>query len=316
MLKQLGKFLMIVFGAIFALLLISLVYHRFMLSREKDKLQPLGKIVDLPQGRMSIYDSGPAEGQDTLIFLPGGGTCSPILDFRSLTNLLEGDFRVVVIEKFGYGFSDDVSGPRDNGHLLEEVRSALADLGIRGPYVVCPHSMSGILSLYWAQKHPEEIKAIIGLDMALPVHYEKMEFNPVLLKLGQFVASTGIFRFLPVASESEAIKYGKLTDEEKEIYKAIFYSRTANQTMLNEVDAIKENAKEVSQGPWPDIPILLLLSDGSGGTGFSKEDWRNLTLSGLPESDKIRIVSFDAPHYIHNHEYENINELIRAFLQH
>ena len=57
--------------------------------------------------------------------------------------------------------------------MLEETRRALILAGERGPYVLLPHSMSGLEAIYWAQKYPQEIKAIIGLDMAFPEAYEK-----------------------------------------------------------------------------------------------------------------------------------------------
>ena len=37
-----------------------------------------------------------------MIFLSGAGTACPILDFKSLYDLLSDDYNIVVIEKFGY----------------------------------------------------------------------------------------------------------------------------------------------------------------------------------------------------------------------
>lgn len=47
-------------------------------------------------------------GDKTLVFMSGGGTCSPILDFKSLYSLLSSEYKIAVVEKFGYGFSDIV----------------------------------------------------------------------------------------------------------------------------------------------------------------------------------------------------------------
>ena len=35
-----------------------------------------------------------------------------------------------------------------------------------------PHSASGIEAILWAQLYPEEVEAIIGLDMSVPAFYE------------------------------------------------------------------------------------------------------------------------------------------------
>ena len=81
---------------------------------------------------------------------------------------------------------------------------------------------------------------------------------------------------IPGISESDAIINGTLTDTEKEIYKAVFYSRTATVTMINECESVKANAKKVQDMGIPQVPMLLFISDGSGGTGFDKETWRRI----------------------------------------
>ncbi|HHU60968.1 MAG TPA: hypothetical protein GXZ55_03255 [Natronincola sp.] len=57
--------------------------------------------------------------------MAGGGTSSPMLDFKSLYPLLSGKYKVVVIEKAGYGFSDVVDGKRNLATILSETREAL-----------------------------------------------------------------------------------------------------------------------------------------------------------------------------------------------
>ena len=79
---------------------------------------------------MSIYVEG--SGSRTLVFLSGSGTCSPILDFKSLYSLLSDGYRIVVVEKFGYGYSDVVDEDRNIQNILSEMRLALNKAGIEG----------------------------------------------------------------------------------------------------------------------------------------------------------------------------------------
>lgn len=195
--------------------------------------------------KMNVYVEG--SGDQTLVFMSGGGTCSPILDFKSLYSKLSDKYRIVVVEKFGYGFSDVIDEERNIDTILENTRTALQEAGIEGPYVLCPHSMSGLEALYWAQNYPEEIFAIIGLDMAVPGYYESMNINIPVMKVAEWAARAGITRLIPGISESDAIKYGTLTEQEKEIYRAVFFNRTATTTMINECKAVKENAKKVER---------------------------------------------------------------------
>lgn len=274
-----SKFLKVIFiivAVIVLFIIVSFIRHKICSFRERKLLTPLGKIVEVNGHNMSVYTEG--EGDKTLVFLSGGGTCSPILDFKSLYSLLSNEYKIAVVEKFGYGFSDVVDEQRDIDTMLSETRMALEKAGIEGPYVLCPHSMSGLEALYWAQKYPEEVEA-------------------------------------PSLAESDAIKVGTLSEEEKEIYRAVFYQRTATVTMIDEVKAVKDNAKTVKENGVPQVPMLLFISNGSGGTGFTEETWRRIPKEYIAGCDNASYIELDCPHYVHDYEYEKISEEIRNLLK-
>lgn len=262
--KKAMKIVCIIIVSLIILLLIVYIDHQVHLKMETELRSPLGQIVEVDGHNMSVYIEG--TGDMTLVFMSGGGTCSPILDFKSLYSLLSDQYKIAVVEKFGYGFSDIVDKSRDIDSILKDTRAALIEAGLTAPYILCPHSMSGLEALYWAQKYPN------------------------------------------------AVKYGTLSDLEKEIYKAIFYSRTATVTMINETESVKENAKKVNNVGVPQLPMLLFISDGSGGTGFDKETWRKIPIEYLSKVDDGKYIELDCPHYIHNYEYKKISESIITFL--
>lgn len=309
---MLRVFLWIV-AIIVILIWICFGYHRYRLKKEEKLREPLGLPIDINGNNMSVYIEG--SGSKTLVFLSGGGTCSPILDFKSLYSLLSDEYRIVVVEKFGYGYSDVVDEDRNIQTILSEIRLALHKAGIDGPYVLCPHSMSGIEALYWAQEYPDEIESIIGLDMAVPEYYENMKINLPLIKLGQYAADLGITRLIPTLAESDAIKHGTLTNDEKNRYRAIFYNRTATVTMINEAKSVKDNARIVAQNGVPQVPMLLFISDGTGGTGFDKETWRRIPEKYISEVKAGKYIELDCPHYVHDYEYGRISEEIKRFLR-
>lgn len=309
--KKVMKVMGIAIIILVVLLLICYVNHKVQSQNEKKLLKPLGTVVNVKNKQMSIYTEG--EGAKTLVFMSGGGTCSPILDFKSLYSLLSEEYKIVVIEKFGYGFSDIVDEKRDIDTILEETRAALKKSGIVGPYVLCPHSMSGIEALYWAQKYPNEVSTIIGLDMAVPDAYENYEIDMLTIKLGQFASKVGITRMIPQIANGDAVKFGTLSDTEKDIYRAVFYSRTATDTMINEVTHIKENAKVVSNGKMPNIPILMFCSNGNG-TGWNEETWKNIQSKYMSNCASGKMIELDCSHYIHDYKYEKIANEIKIFL--
>lgn len=311
MMKKILKAVVILLLVLAAALATVYANHRFQLHKEAPLRAPLGQLVEVNGHRISLYTEG--QGDKTLVFLSGGGTCSPILDFKSLYTTLSDSCRIVVVEKLGYGFSDVADTERSIASILDDTRSALAKADIPGPYVLCPHSMSGIEALYWAQQHPDEVEAIIGLDMAVPQAYADYRISMPMLRLSQLAARLGVTRLLPGIAESDAIRYGTLSDEEKEIYRAVFYEKTATVTMLNEVQHIKENAQLVQEGEVPQVPMLLFASNGEG-TGWNADEWRSYQQDYAQQVQNARLLTLDCPHYIHDHEYETISREIKAFL--
>lgn len=312
-LRKLLKIILIIATIIILLMVISFAHHKICSSKEKELLVPLGELVEVNGHNMSIYTEG--EGDKTLVFMSGGGTCSPILDFKSLYSLLSGEYKIVVVEKFGYGFSDIVEEKRDIDTILSETRMALDKAGIQDPYVLCPHSLSGLEALYWAQKYPDEVEAIVGLDMAVPAYYDEMDISIPMMKLGHYGAALGITRWIPSLAESDAIKYGTLSEKEKEIYRAVFYQRTATETMIDEAKVVKDNANIVNENGIPQVPMLLFISNGSGGTSFTKENWRSIPEKYISDHDNVSYIELDCPHYVHDYKYEEISQEIRNFIK-
>lgn len=294
--------------------LIGMCYlnHSLQLRQEETIYEPVGRQVTVNGHKLNFYTEG--TGTSTLVFLSGSGTCSPVLDFKSLYTQLSDDYCIVVVERAGYGFSEDVNVPRDLDTVLSETREVLKLAGFVPPYVLCPHSMSGIEALYWAQKYPDEVVAIVGLDMSVPEAYENMDINIPMMRLGSLAADLGLTRWIPSLSESDAIQYGTLTEEEKALYRAIFYRRTLTSAMINEAEEIKASAEIVQKGGPVSVPTLMFASDGTGGTGYDTEAWRGFQNGFAARQPYASVKELDCPHYVHNHAYQEIAVEMKAFL--
>ncbi|MED1441370.1 alpha/beta hydrolase [Aeribacillus composti] len=114
---------------------------------------------------MHVYTKG--DGENTIVLLSGLGTAAPVLDFEPLVNELAKNHKVVVVESFGYGWSNVTNKERTVENIVEGIRTALKS-NIEGPYILMPHSISGIYSMYYANAYPDEAKAVIGIDFTLP----------------------------------------------------------------------------------------------------------------------------------------------------
>ena len=142
------------------LMIISFVNHKIKLKKEDKLFKTTGKIVEVNDHNINVYISGNSNSDTTLVFMSGGGTCSPTLDFKTLYSLFENDYQIAVVEKAGYGFSDISDIDRSIDTILFETREALNKAGIHDQYILFPHSMSGIEALYWANKYPDEVKEL------------------------------------------------------------------------------------------------------------------------------------------------------------
>ncbi|MFJ7733167.1 alpha/beta fold hydrolase [Lysinibacillus sp. NPDC097231] len=312
MIKRIVK-VFIVFIVIFLLIITaSFFIHQMQLSKEDKLFIPTGKMLEVNGHQIHVYIEG--KGEETLVFMSGGGTSSPVLDFKSLYSLLSDKYRIVVVEKAGYGFSDITDSDRDIDTILRETREALLKSGVEGPYILFPHSMSGIEALYWAEVHPDEVKAIVGLDMAVPTAYEDYDINMSMIYLSSLAAKIGVTRWIPGLSESDAMKYGNLTKQEKELSKVIFYRRTVTKNMINEVKQIKANAEKVGAAGIPNVPMLMFSSNGQG-TGWDEDTWHELQKDFISKHDEGKLIKLDCSHYVHDIEFKRIADESEKYIE-
>lgn len=306
--KNIGKVLLVLLILLIVFLSAVFIYNRIKMKKEEPLLKPFGQIVEVDDHHMSIYTEG--KGEKTLVFLSGSGTASPILDFKSLYSLLSDDYQIVVIEKFGYGFSDIVDDERSFETILRQDREALAKAGVTGPYILCPHSMSGLEAILWAQTYPDEVEAVVGLDMSLPRVYDHFDFDGIVFKerLAGIARELGLARFF----YTDGSLPQALSKEEKEIYKAIGCRIAVNEDIIYEGQAIPEACKTIDSAPKPDIPMLMFVSDGKE-TGI--DNWIEVQKEYASDLSDAKVIELDCGHYVHNLKQEQIRNDMKEFIE-
>ena len=307
--KKFKQWSWIVFVFLLLFLGATFIFHQFSLRRESKLLTPIGQQVTVNGHRMNVSVKG--EGSETIVFLSGAGIASPILDFKNLTDSLSKKYKVVVVERAGYGFSEDSDQSRDVMTVLSETRQALSQAEVSGPYVVVSHSMASLESLAWQEKYPDEVKALVGLDWALPASYEDLKDNQALLTVAYWSSKIGLLRYFP---ESFYIKNPTLTETERQQYKLLAYKQLMSQAMLHESRLAKENAKKVPSSINPKIPALLLVSNGEGTT-FSQSEWQRYAERFASDQSNVQVVYMDAPHDLYHYQSDAIVSRIKEFLE-
>ena len=307
--KKFKQFCWIIFVFLILFLGGTFGFHQLSLQKESKLLMPIGKKVVVNGHQMNVYIKG--EGSETIVFLSGAGIASPILDFKNLTDSLSKKYKVVVVERAGYGFSEDSDQSRDVMEVLSETRQALSQAEVSGPYVIVSHSMASLESLAWQEKYPDEVKALVGLDWALPASYEDLKDNQALLTAAYWSSKIGLLRYFP---ESFYIKNPTLTETERQQYKLLAYKQLMSQAMLHESRLAKENAKKVPSSINPKIPALLLVSNGEGTT-FSQSEWQRYAERFASDQSNVQVVYMDAPHDLYHYQSDAIVSRIKEFLE-
>ena len=296
------SFILLFLGATF-------IFHRISLEKEQASLTPVGQQVLVNGHQMNVYVQG--EGPETIVVISGAGIASPILDFKEVSESLSKQYKLVIVERAGYGYSDDSNHSRDVMEVLSETRQALSQANITGPFIILSHSMASLESLAWQEKYPDEVKALIGLDWALPSSYENLKDNQALLTVAYWSSKIGLLRYFP---ESFYIKNQTLIESERKQYKLLAYKQLMSQAMLYESQTVKENAKKVPSSINPKIPTLLLVSNGEG-TSFSQSEWQRYAERFASDQSNVQVVYMDAPHDLYHYQSDAIVSRIKEFLE-
>ena len=302
-LRIIWRLLLGILAVFLAFLIIVKIWNEIAVNQEKELLEDHpGEFVEIDGRNMNIYVEG--DGEHTIVFMSGWGTESPIYDFRPLYSKLSDDFKCVVIEKFGYGFSDEIDGERDFDTILRQDREALEMMGIEGPFILCPHSLSGLEATLWAQKYPKEVEAIVGLDMSVA---KDCFSNRSTVRLNKAVKFSGINRFMMTISDVEE----GYTDTEWKQYTALVCRNMANDTVCHEDEAIDQVCEEINAAALPDTPTLQFISTYNS----NYEYWKTTHQELVDASSYGELIELDCGHYLHQYESERIAEEMKDFIE-
>lgn len=291
--------------------------HRSLLEQEKAEFPAPGTLAHVDGSNLHVYAEGPvaADGNDaigrpTLVFLSGLGTASPVFDFRPLYRRLSDDYRIAVVERAGYGWSDITDSPRDLDTVLYETRSALQLAGETPPYILLPHSLAGLEAIHWAAQHPDEVTSIIGLDPLVPEYREHDDDAPAFPATVIFLARSGLMRNSPDVFRDNfpAAQHGLLSQQDAAAAEAVFFRRLFSRNMRAEADMIDANARTVLQQPEPSVPFHAFIS-----TSNENEHWsRVLTERARRSGGQYYLV--DADHYLHIDALDTVSAEIRTLI--
>lgn len=320
-LKGIGKVSLKVIVVLCLLLITSIAVlaavHQILKAMERSKYPAPGELVKVDGRKMHVYSSG--SGSKTIVLLGGYGTGSPVVDFSPLIKELSKNYKVVVVENFGYGWSDVTKTPRTAANIVKETRTALEEAGIKPPYILMPHSIGGIYGLYYANTYPEEVGGIIGIDTSVPAQIKVISSGSKMSKLAELEEITGYIRIKTKLEPSSVIAgpgASAYTGDEIKLMRLMYCWHANNISLINEANMIYANFKTVQDMKYPDsVPVLNFLSkettEGFAGLGM---DWVSMHEELVTDSADSKSVILEGGHYLHRTCSERMAEDVRGFL--
>ncbi|MDF2050899.1 alpha/beta hydrolase [Arthrobacter sp. Cr_A7] len=306
-LRRAGIAALIVLG----LILVSTVVNLVLESTEKSGTAPYGERVAVSGGSLNVVRNGD-QGQP-IVLLSGLGTAAPGLDFAPLVREL-GGFDAIVVEGFGYGYSDLEGPARSNENISTELHDALAKLQVRPPYVLAGHSIAGFYMLDYANRYPTEVSAVVGIDATIPKPGDGPVEDPQPgINVERALAVTGVVRVVaalaPGFLDPDSDAY---TAEELRRMRMMMSWNYGNPAVADESARIANNAAALRGVTYPDdLPVLAFVADeGSDSTATKTAAAENL----LKNVRRHQVVPIEGGHYLHWTQSKRMADEIRAFL--
>lgn len=289
--KMLNKILFKIFGLfdvlkdfiltwgvkILIVLFICVIFHNVAKINEISSLyngeyKKMYPVYDEEDKFMNLYTVG--SGSKTIVILPAFGSPSPVIQYKTLVEGLKNEYRVVVIEYFGYGYSMSMKAhPRTNENIAYEIKQALELAEIYGPYVLMPHETSNIYAMYFQNVYPELVQGIVSIDGLYPAeindNYRKEQIKNKIsnINITSIFELTGYERVVSYVYGAEFYidKMKNMPEiynkEDIKVYRNRIGSSYLSRTMVREINKLEDNMKQMQDYRYPEyLPVLEILA--------------------------------------------------------
>jgi pimeloyl-ACP methyl ester carboxylesterase len=272
--------------------------------------QPYGRLVTLPGGRVNTAVSG--AGEETFVIMPGYGAASPVLEFAPLVDQLDDNATVVVVEPFGYGWSDrQTEAARTVGNMSTELHQTLTALGVHQPYTLVAHSIGALYTLDYVNRFPGEVRAVVSIDGSVPVDAVAEGEQSRWLRLW---TTSGVLRWVSKAAPDLIVPAPRDTysaDARRQM-RTLVLRNDSTPALVEENNRIAQNIEAVKGLSFPpELPVLTFLAQDTMDVLPAWYPAHRMQLAGLAHSQLIVI---DDGHYLHYRHSPEIAEAVHAFL--
>ena len=147
-------------------ILTVLIVHKASLSKEYGKLEKAGYVNKVSVGdyKLNVCTYGNENGKHKIVAMSGMNVNDYSVTIRQVTDAVADENLIAIVDRAGYGLSDDTKKKQTTEQIVEDYRTALKNAGIEPPYVLMPHSLGGVYATYWESVYPDEIEGVFMID--------------------------------------------------------------------------------------------------------------------------------------------------------
>ena len=293
---------------VLTLTLVSTIANAAVTASEKAELAPYGETVTLDAGKINVSRNGGTG--PTMVLLSGYGTAAPAVDFAPLIRELNA-FDVIVVEGFGYGYSDLDVPDRTIENITSELHNVLAKLHVDEPIILAGHSVGGLYARYYANTYPSEVAAVIGIDPMAATTSSLEVGTPSVTDA--VVGTLGLVRLVTTIAPDVIQPPGTAyTAEERRRTAAMTNWNYGNASVSDEWSQIGANSTKTAAHPFAaDLPVLEMLSTESVDT---MPTWLPNHETELESVTTHQIQVLDGAHYLHWTQSPAMARIITEFV--
>ena len=306
--RRIARALAIGMAIVLTLAFVSTVANAAATASEKAELTPYGETVTLNAGDINVWRNGGSG--PTMVLLSGYGTPAPAVDFAPLIRELDA-FDVIVVEGFGYGYSDLDVADRSIENITSELHTVLAKLHVDEQVILVGHSAGGLYARYYANTHPNQVSAVIGID-PMAATATSLEVGTPSITEG-VAGALGLYRvvttIVPDLIQPPGTAY---TAEERRRTAAMSNWTYGNPSVSDEWSQLQANSTKAAAQPFAaDLPVLEMLSTESVD-GMST--WLPNHEAELEGVATHQLEVLEGGHYLHWTQSPQMGRLITDFV--
>ena len=167
------------------------LYQASTESRDQQNHPPPGQQVEVNGYELHLHVMGADQAGPTVILDSGAGAFSP--SWAWVQPEVARFAPVVAYDRPGLGWSEAPPEPLDAATLIDDLRTALQERGLEGPYVLVGHSTGSLFVRTFTKLYPDEVAGMVLVD---PRRYEVGE----TLSDQEGGTGEGVLRLMPSAA--------------------------------------------------------------------------------------------------------------------